>query len=250
MLDDFKLNIPEIDQINKEQSILSKSEGIDWYKFDPQENIYYNLVKIEDLAKGMEYKVLFKSICEMLLRQHTKIKKIYDRYASREEKRHEEGYFMTFKSFIDFLIDCRLINGRLSIMRITNISRSEFFEREIDLHYDRTNAENIIGYIEKCYNIQYANEISEDYSDLSYGSGSKLDSQDDESIISTILVEKYARELSERNNYRFRIDYNRLVFFRTFVNLFVRNIISDQRVNYAAVWILLLNCRNCSESNI
>lgn len=54
----------------------------------------------------------------MFLRNHMAFKEVYDHYAGKRSKNEEDlGYFMTLDTFIQFMLDTRLLNGRLNILR-------------------------------------------------------------------------------------------------------------------------------------
>ena len=88
---------------------------------DLQKNMYYGIVDISTIMNPKEpsYLTIFNSFCKMFLRNHPKFRKMYDIYCNLTTIKQGYGHFMTFSTFIIFLIDARILDGSLSIATFT-----------------------------------------------------------------------------------------------------------------------------------
>lgn len=80
-------------------------------------NPYFGIVKIDDFIPENP-PFLIQNLCSCLLRYHSELKKWFKQLSSRSN--FIEGSFFTLNTMHHFLLDCRIINGRLNL---TNFNR-------------------------------------------------------------------------------------------------------------------------------
>lgn len=155
--------------IEKSDSILKMSpEEIEEFR---KKNLYFDILKINDFITDEGRRRIQVRLCETLLRHHSDLKRWYKIYAMRNKKQYEEGFFMSFSSLVQLLIDTRLLNGRLNEANLGRILTG-YGERDFELYYIEQSVKNKIDLMKR-YDFNKPKQISQ--ATLSYdGNGDEV----------------------------------------------------------------------------
>lgn len=125
---------------NSDPILKMTKEELDIFR---KENLYFDLIKVNDFITDEGRSRIQIKLCETLLRHHSNIKLWYNKYVEKNEREYEEGFFLCFKSLTKLLKDCRLLNGRLNIANLGRLLTG-YGERDFELYFNEKDVKDKI----------------------------------------------------------------------------------------------------------
>lgn len=115
-------------------------------------NPYTKFINIDDQIGNMpKGKPQLDKICEVLLRHNSSIKtwfKIYSKRLVGNDEEFKDGFFMRLHNFHQFMNDCRLVNGKLSLIHFNRCFEQGYKNRFL-LDYNKPYQNKIIAEVKK-----------------------------------------------------------------------------------------------------
>ena len=205
-----------------------------------KENIYIDLLKIQDFVPEKSFSKTLHLISEIMLRFHSDLKKWYNNLCQENKDLYEDGFFMTYRNFWNLIEKLRLFNGRFNKVNFNHFMKKcypkdfklEFNEKEIakevDLaeRYDLAKPEE--QYSDHINNSPHNNNShnSEETKKLENNPQPKIEEdlteeQLSEKILEMILEDHQKWQKRKSNSH----NSDQIMLFRSFINAIVSKII-------------------------